>query len=67
MAPKTKDEAIAIIDSSDLVAHTDVLIRLLLPSLSLEFERKDTESPSYFGGLPLLPQDFPWPHWDARP
>lgn len=65
MPASTRDEAIAIIEKSGLAPYKDLIIPHLKPSIKLHIGDEEVRTPSYFGGIPLLPQGFEWPHWDG--
>ncbi len=64
----TNDEAKDTILASHFKSNADMLSERLRPSLRIRTERLSNEAghrASKFGGTPLVPDGFEWPHWNA--
>ena len=59
------DELRAAIERSAFAGHADELVAQLRRSLRVRVDQ-GARGGSRFGGLPLVPAGFAWPHWDAR-
>ena len=64
-----REQAIDLIRSSPLAEFEEILINHLLPSARIIVRDKPEGgsahlTASFFGGLPLLPENMTWPTWD---
>jgi len=66
MAPKTKEQALELIRDSQLPDDIkEQMEKQLRPTIVISSKEYDPSSLSYFGGVPLGPENWEWPEWDA--